>query len=269
VALAGPRWPDLRTRVATEGIAILMVVDVSGSMNERDFRWQGEPLTRLEAVKRAFRLFVDGGELPGDERLEGRPNDLVGLIVYDEWPQNVCPLTLNHSVLLGLLDSQEPRAQSTNIGDAMAEGFDRLRKAGPYRKVLVLLTDGYQTVTNPHAWKPRQAAHVAANLAEPITVYTIDAGRESKAAGETAADRAAAVRVLQDVARMTKGRYFQADNSEALLAACREIDQLEHQDINSFQYLRYHEGYPWLGLASFVLWMAVWGLEMTVWRKSP
>src|SRR5207237_4503927 len=58
VALAGPRWPDLRSRLSTEGIAIAMVVDVSGSMAEPDFEWNGQRITRLDAVKRAFSLFV-------------------------------------------------------------------------------------------------------------------------------------------------------------------------------------------------------------------
>src|SRR5271166_6239228 len=61
LALSGPRWPDLRTRIETEGIAIQMLVDVSGSMAERDFDWNGENITRLDAVKRVFRLFVEGG----------------------------------------------------------------------------------------------------------------------------------------------------------------------------------------------------------------
>ncbi|HXG13483.1 MAG TPA: VWA domain-containing protein [Gemmataceae bacterium] len=269
IALAGPRWPDLRTRIPAEGIAIAMVVDVSGSMNERDFLWQDERITRLEAVKKVFRLFVDGGEGPGGERLEGRSNDLIGLIAYDERPEVVCPLTLSHSVLLGLLDRLQPRDEATNIGDAIAWGLDRLRKAAPQRKVLVLLTDGYHTVTNPRAWKPRQAANVAVSLPAPVIIYTIDAGRESNAVGESAADRAAAVEVLQDVANRTGGKYFPADNSQALLAACREIDRLERQEIESFQYRRYHEAYPWFGLASFVLWATLCLLETTVWRRLP
>src|ERR1700726_698736 len=61
IALAGPRTPDLRTRIDTEGVALVMVVDVSGSMGEADFVWDGEPVTRLDAVKRVFRLFVEGG----------------------------------------------------------------------------------------------------------------------------------------------------------------------------------------------------------------
>jgi Ca-activated chloride channel family protein len=269
VALAGPRWPDLRTRIPSEGIAIEMVLDVSGSMNEPDFIWQNERVTRLEAVKRVFRLFVDGGVGPGGEPLEGRGSDLVGLITFSERPDVVCPLTLSHSVLLGQLQALEPQAESTNIGDAIAWGLDRLRKASPQRKVLVLLTDGYHTVKDPQAWKPRPAAQVAANLPTPVVIYTIDAGRESGRIGETAADRKAAVQVLQDVARIAGGRYFRADDSPALLDACREIDRLERERIQSFQYRRYHEGYPWFGLASFALLVTMSLAEMTLWRRLP
>src|SRR5207248_315610 len=82
VALAGPRFADWRTRVATEGVAIEMVLDVSGSMATPDFNWDGQPLSRLDAAKRAFQLFVQGGDGPGGGRLAGRPNDLVGLVTF-------------------------------------------------------------------------------------------------------------------------------------------------------------------------------------------
>ncbi|MCC6417444.1 MAG: VWA domain-containing protein, partial [Gemmataceae bacterium] len=135
VALAGPRWPDPGARIPTEGIAILLVVDVSGSMNERDFTWHGEPVRRIDAVKRALRLFVEGGKEPGGEMLEGRRNDLVGLIAFATVPESLCPLTLSHGSLLQLLDAEEPRTLPeegrTNIGDAIAWGLHRLRAAGP------------------------------------------------------------------------------------------------------------------------------------------
>src|SRR3982750_3677398 len=93
-ALAGPRWPDLRTRIATEGIAVVMLVDVSGSMAERDFDWAGEPITRLDAVKKVFRLFVAGGAAgPGGPPFEGRPTDLIGLVTFATRPETACPLT--------------------------------------------------------------------------------------------------------------------------------------------------------------------------------
>ena len=82
VALSGPRWPDYRTRIETEGIAIQMVVDVSGSMAEPDFDWAGLTITRLDAVKRVFRLFVAGGDADNNTHFEGRPHDLVGLVTF-------------------------------------------------------------------------------------------------------------------------------------------------------------------------------------------
>src|SRR5215469_417972 len=84
VALAGPRWPDRHTRIDTEGIAIQMVVDVSGSMAESDFDWDG-PVSRLEAVKRAFRLFVAGGDAEGTH-FDGRGSDLIGLVTFATRP---------------------------------------------------------------------------------------------------------------------------------------------------------------------------------------
>src|SRR6185437_1225945 len=99
--LSGPRWPDLRTRIETEGIAIVMLVDVSGSMAERDFDWRGEPVSRLEAVKKVFHLFVSGGEgtdTTGDgtdvSNFQGRPTDQIGLVTFATRPETACPLTL-------------------------------------------------------------------------------------------------------------------------------------------------------------------------------
>ena len=123
VALAGPRTPDLRTRVEAEGVAVVMLVDVSGSMATHDFDWQGEPISRLDAVKRVFRLFVAGGAGPdatpdgGDARpFQGRPTDSIGLVAFATRPQTACPLTLSHSVLLRLLDDEQPRTPSRRSG---------------------------------------------------------------------------------------------------------------------------------------------------------
>jgi Ca-activated chloride channel family protein len=266
-ALAGPRWPDLRTRITTEGIAIELVVDVSGSMAEPDFDWQGLPITRLDAVKQVLRLFVAGGEGPAGETLEGRAADLIGFVTFDDRPEGRCPLTLSHSALLHLLDSEQPRAEATNLGDALAWGLKRVRQAGPRRRILVLFTDGYHNVPDPQALKPRQAAQLAAALQVPI--YVVDAGRESEREGETAADRARAVQTFREVARMTGGQYFEAGDTQALLAACREIDHQERGPIQSFHYRRFHEGFVWFGLAALIMLAAVQVMEMTLWRRLP
>ncbi len=299
VALAGPRWPDLRTRLETEGIALMLAVDVSGSMEEPDFEWDGRPCSRLAAVKRVFHLFVAGGagESTPDGRdaaaFEGRPTDLIGLVTFATRPETTCPLTLSHSVLLRLLKAEEarrvPGESETNLSDAIAVGLHRLQAAGPRRKVLVLLTDGEHNEVSPRSdWTPRQAAQVALSLGVPI--YAIDAGGTGARApspptplppGERgrgeggdgtaspAVIRESAVQTLQELAHITRGRYFQARDTASLLDACRRIDRLERTDIQSFQYRRYHEAYPWLALASFGLYGLALALDMTLWRRLP
>jgi len=273
IALAGPRWPDAGSRIPTEGIAIAMVLDVSGSMAETDFTWQGERISRLDAAKRAFRLFVEGGSGPDGEQLEGRPNDLVNLVVFGTRPESVCPLTLNHEVLLQLLNEQQPRGAlegQTNIGDGIAWALIRLQSAGPRRKVIVLLTDGEHNVPPP-ALKTRQAAQLAGNLGIPI--YAVDAGsdepaaKEQGASGSSAVDRMNARKVLQDIAKITGGVFFEARDARSLVSAASRIDELEKQQTLSFQYRRYHDLYPWFGLAALACWVLVVVLEATFWRK--
>ena len=76
-------------------------------------------------------------------------------------------------------------------------------------------------------------------------------------------------RALQDVARMTRGAYFAARDTAGLTAACRAIDRLERSPIASYQYRRYHEAYPWVALAAFVLFSSALFLEQTLWRRLP
>jgi Ca-activated chloride channel family protein len=281
VALSGPRWPDLRTRLPAEGIALMMVVDVSGSMAERDFDWDGSPISRLDAVKRVFRLFVGGAALGeplpdgSPPQFEGRPTDLVGLITFATRPEVACPLTLSHATLFRVLADEQARAipgeSETNLSDAITLGLARLRAADPKRKVLVLLTDGEHNLPQTRSgWSPRQAAHVAASLG--IRVYTIDAGTDtpSREGGmDETTVRVQAVQTLRDVAGITGGRYFAARDTAALVAACQQIDRLERTKIESFQYRRHHEAYWSLALAAFISFVLALLLERTIWRRLP
>jgi Ca-activated chloride channel family protein len=282
VAVAGPRVADFRSRVPTEGIAITVLLDVSGSMAAKDFQWQDRAISRLEAAKQAIRLFVAGGEGPDGTPLDGRPNDLVGVVTFATRPECTCPLTLSHSVLLGLLEQEEPRSvpgeSETNISDAVALGLHRLEGARVRRKVIVLLTDGEHNVPHPKSgWTPRQAARVAADLNVPI--YTIDAGSElgsedypggkpidPKLRHQT---RLSAAQTLRSLATISGGRYFEARDTHSLLDVCKEIDRLEKSAIESFQYERYHDVSFWLGLVALTLMAALQVLEQTMWLRVP
>jgi len=284
VAVAGPRWPDRKTRIETEGISIELVVDLSSSSGVDDFEWDGVEVTRLEAIKRAFRLFVLGGKGPDGATLEGRPMDQIGLVTFSTGPDSACPLTLSHKVLLQILDQQQTRTtDDTNIADAIYLGLHRLKHAGPGRKVLVLLSDGensLRTDSGKNAPSPisgrttTQAAQRAAALDIPI--YSIDPAPESPRPGRISVRdtsspevRAAGIRTLREVSEISGGEYFQADDTTKLLQVCRAIDKKERERIESFQYRKYHEGYPWFALGGFLLWGLAFVLERTIWRRLP
>jgi Ca-activated chloride channel homolog len=275
VAAAGPRTPDLKTRIPAEGIAVVLALDVSGSMATPDFAWApaAEPILRLDTAKRAFRLFVAGGEGPDGTHFDGRPADQVGLVTFAAVPLPACPLTLNHSVLLKVLDEQQPREgidAGTNIGDAIAEGILRLDAAGRRRKVLILLSDGEHNVTREGPNAPL-TPFAAAQLHLGIPVYTIDCGGVPKAdaTAEEVKQREDGRRVLEGVAELTGGRAFAANSGADLRAVYLAIDALERRPVESFQYRRYHEYGPWTAVAGLGLLAAVQLLERTRWRRLP
>lgn len=267
VALAGPRWPDLRTRLTTDGVAVLMVLDVSGSMTEKDFHGPDGPTSRLEAARQVFTVFVEGGRLDR-VRFDGRPADLIGLVRFAARPEVVWPPNLQHDELLRRLESERPADEGgTNIPDAVTVALARLRGLGPHRKVMVLLTDGENNEKNPRSgWSPRQTAQLAATLG--ITIHTIDTGPQQPSPADEGG-RELAMQSLRDLAAITGGEAFAAGDTAALARAVSRIDRLERSPIPSFLYRRYHELYPWFALAAFVLFVLAEGLDRTLWRRVP
>jgi Ca-activated chloride channel homolog len=272
---AGPRRPDERTRIPAEGVAIMMVVDVSNSMSD-PVPWAagGPPVSRLEAARRAFKLFVFGGDAPDGTKFEPRPSDQIGLVAFAAIPEPVCPLTLNHSsVLLKELDRLEPKYgvdAGTSIGDAIIEATAHLDATrGAKRKLLILLSDGQHTQSKDDSEKPRAAAQLAANLKFPI--YTIDAGGDLPPTSppEVLAEREAGRQTLRDVAAMTGGRAFTAADGAAMLTAYKEIDAMEKAPVESYQFRRYFEFYPWCAAAAAAFLLIVHLLERTLWRVVP
>jgi Ca-activated chloride channel family protein len=252
------------TPVVTEGIAIELVVDASGSMRETDLNWNGAVISRFEAVQRAFRLFVLGGTAPDGAVFSGRSQDLIGLVTFATYPDSPAPLTLSHRVLADLLDAEQPRPLNeaqTNIGDALAEALVRLEEAGTRRKVIVLLTDGehnFAGTDRAPSRTPRWAARRAADLG--VAIYAIDAG--SDAGGSTPEMRQAGRAALQEVASISGGGYFAVQDAAALLRVCHEIDRLETRPIVSPFRSPYRELHVPFGLAAlcFILAAQAWNL---------
>ena len=258
IALAGPRTPDDQTHIRSEGIAIMMVVDRSGSMDARDLVKGDVQVNRLEVVKSVFKRFVLGDEA-GDDALvamhagRGRGDDLVGLIAFARYADGLCPLTLDHGNLVNILDDLEIVTQRNEDGTALGEGLalavEKLRQQAAKSKVLILLTDG---VNNAGDISPQQAAELARRYG--IKVYAIGAGTTGWApvpavdpfTGRQAFQRARVEideQTLKEIADKCDGRYFRATDAQALAQVYQQIDELERSEITELRYLQYHEWY--------------------------
>jgi len=185
-----------------------MVVDCSRSMETEppDFSWEDQKIFRLEGAKKMFRLFLQGGTAPDGTVLPGRPQDLVSFIKYGTHPDTVCPLTLDHAVLLTYLKDLTvyPQGKSTsNPGDAVGLALIGLQKAPVKRKVIILLTDGESNV-KARLWSSQRAADMA--KAEKVPIYAIDVLPDSF----SDADSEQARKSLRNMAEVSSGRYFKA-----------------------------------------------------------
>ena len=286
-ALARPQWGRREFRVQTEGIAIQMCIDRSGSMQAMDFELDGRRVNRLSAVKRVFRNFVGGGD-----QLPGRPNDLLGLIVFGGFAESKAPLTLDHGALLEVLRGVEiPKEitddrgrvlnqqylreeMATAIGDAVALAVDRLKDADAKSRVIILLSDGENTAG---AISPEEAAKVAKTYG--IRIYTIGVGSTGTAPFPTIdffgreVLRAQVVTLDEPTLRMladtTGGKYFNAKNTQALEHVYAEIDQLERTKTEGRLYTEYLELYRWLLIPGLSLVVLTIVLSTTWFRALP
>jgi Ca-activated chloride channel family protein len=236
VALARPQSGREDSVVSSYGVAIELVIDKSGSMDELDLdpdAYDRRQLTRLDVVKSVVADFVDQ-----DGELAGRPTDLIGLISFAGYVQTHCPLTLDHAAVLQLLadverpkiDERDPKARellATAIGDALVTAVDRLEEAPAQSKVVVLLSDGESNIGEA---SPRVGAEAA--KAAGIKVYTVGIGTPRQGLDEKA---------LREVADISGGRYFNARDAAGLANVYREIDQLERSEITATQFTRWSE----------------------------
>jgi len=296
IALARPRKGTKISETATEGVAIEVVADRSGSMQaEMDYR--GKKLNRLETVKGVLAEFIKGNE----KDLAGRSSDLVGLVTFARYADTKCPLVHSHDVLLEFLRQTEivkMRAEDgTAIGDALALAAARLKKAeeeieqrmarlgladqadtaneAGFRiksKVIILLTDG---INNAGQYSPLEAAQLAKDWG--IKIYTIGIG--SAQAYTTIQTMLGTYKVptqdnideglLKAIAENTGGFYGRAGDAKALHKIVEKIDSLEKTEVKSIQYTQYAEQFgPW-ALAALLLLAGEMLTGCTIFRKIP
>lgn len=240
VALARPQSSESGSNATTEGIDIVLALDVSGSMLARDFRPD-----RITAARDVASKFI-----------ADRPNDRIGLVIFAGESLTQSPLTTDKATLLSLLGQVRSGMieDGTAIGNGLATAVNRLRESDARSKVVILLTDG---VNNSGQIAPLTASQIAASYG--IRVYTVGVGTRGTApypmidAWGNISYQPQPVEIDEDVltqiARQTGGEYFRATDNQSLEKIYGQINQLEKSRIETNDYTRYHELY-----ARFALW---------------
>ena len=273
IALAGPRAGEKNARIRREGIAIMMAVDISGSMRALDLAGAQQDVSRLDVVKNVFEQFVMGGG-----GLRGRDDDAIGLVAFARYADTRSPLTLDHGNLVTAarqLDFAREDEDGTAIGAGLELAVQRLAEFKKSRsKVVVLLTDG---VSNVHDIDEDTAIEDA--IKNGVKVYTIGAGKNGTA--PIPVDQGdgrkylVQMRVEIDEALLTKiadrtgGRYFRAKDNASLKNIYEQIDKLERVELEGEQFLEYRQFYPGFLALGLVLAMAAFGLRASVLRRLP
>ena len=259
IALARPQSSTSWQNVTTEGIDIILVIDISGSMLAQDFK-----PNRLEASKKVAMEFI-----------AGRPTDRIGLVVFSGESFTQCPLTTDHSVLKNLFGSIKSGMieDGTAIGMGLATAVNRLKDSKAKSKVIILLTDG---VNNAGLIAPLTAAEIANTF--NIRAYTIGVGTKGLAPypfktpfGIRYQDIEVKIdeEVLREIADMTGGKYFRANNNKKLEDIYDEIDQLEKSKIEVTEYRKKTEQFLPFAFAAGVLLLLEVLLRNTVFRSIP
>jgi Ca-activated chloride channel homolog len=259
VALARPQTASQGENVTTEGIDIVLVLDISGSMLAEDLR-----PNRIEAAKAVAERFVDG-----------RRNDRIGLVIFSGQSFTQCPMTLDYRVLKNLMRQVKPGMveDGTAIGMAIAQAVNRLKESTAKSKVMILLTDG---VNNRGEIDPLTATQIAQTFG--IRMYTIGVGTIGMAPYPVQTPFGIRYqnvpvdvdeKTLQKIAIMTDGQYFRATNNRSLQQIYDEIDEMEKTRIEVTTYHSYTELFYGWALAGLVALVMEWVLSRSIMRKLP
>lgn len=263
VALARPQLGYTWEESLTEGIDILIALDVSGSMGAEDFK----PKNRLTVAKQVLRQFV-----------AGRPADRMGMVTFSGSTLTRSPLTSDRTMLDFLIDSVQLNAvpDGTAIGVALASSAARLKDSTAKTRVVVLVTDG---VNNAGEIDPASAAALCKGLG--IKVYTIGVGAQSRVnvpmpvtdpiTGERTIRRYVInapvdESLLRRIAAKTGGRFFKSNDRESLERIFAEIDRLEKTPLKVRRYVRYREAFApfaWAGAGLLLLPLLAAALKVT------
>jgi Ca-activated chloride channel family protein len=259
MALARPQWGVRQSTVLSEGVNIVLAIDLSESMAALDFKTEGKVVNRLEAVKAVVADFIK-------TRKADRRGDRIGMVVFGTNAYTQLPLTRDYDTLIRVLDRLEIGAagKSTAIGDALGIGVKRLADIESEANVMILLTDGR---SNSGSLNPEAAAQAA--RAKRVKVYTIGVGSKGKVPflvqSPLFGERYVYQRVdideeaLKAIAETTAGLYFRAEDTQGLRKIYATIDAMEQTEQAMKTYAQYNDLYRYALLPALAL-LALWAV---------
>lgn len=260
IAVARPQSSNRWKNVSSEGIDIVLSMDISSSMLAEDF----SP-NRIEAAKNVATDFISG-----------RESDRIGLVVFSAESFTQCPLTTDHGVLINMLKSTKSGMleDGTAIGDGLATAVNRLKESTAKSKVIILLTDG---VNNTGTVAPLTAAEIARMF--HIRVYTIGVGTRGNAPYPVPAPDGSVQmqnmpveideQLLSQISQMTDGKYFRATNNRKLKEIYQSIDKLEKSKIDVKELNKKYDEYMWFAILAGILLLSEIVLRETTFRSIP
>ncbi|HBJ77210.1 MAG TPA: aerotolerance regulator BatA [Porphyromonadaceae bacterium] len=259
IALARPQSSNSWQDVSTEGIDIMMSIDISGSMLAEDLK-----PNRLEAAKNVASSFING-----------RPNDNIGLVVFSGESFTQCPLTTDHVALLNLFQGVKSGMieDGTAIGLGLANAVTRIKDSKAKSKVIILLTDGSN---NRGEIAPVTAAEIARSF--NIRVYTIGVGTEGEAPypfqtsfGVKYQNIPVEIdeKSLKEIATITGGLYFRATDNNSLKSIYAEIDQMEKTKLNVKEFSKKYEEFFNFALWAWILLLCEVLINHILLRRIP
>mgnify|MGYP001183032494 FL=1 len=259
IAIARPQSSTKWEESTTEGIDIIISMDISGSMLAEDLK-----PNRLESSKNVAMSFISK-----------RINDRIGLTIFSGESFTQCPLTTDHNVLINLFNDVKSGMieDGTAIGMGLANAVNRLKESNAISKVVILLTDG---VNNSGTIAPLTAAEIAKKFG--IRVYTIGIGSEGYAPypfqtpfGIQYQDVEVKIdeKTLQDIATITDGKYFRAKNNSTLKKVYEDIDLLEKSKIETIEFNNKSEEFLPFGIASLCFLIVAFLLNITFLKRIP
>jgi Ca-activated chloride channel family protein len=247
LGLARPRIEKGDSDDHKEGIDIVLCMDLSGSMEEKDFVHEGQKIPRSKALNMALTDFV-----------ANRPNDRIGIIGFAGETYLVSPLTTDGTWIKSMLDYVKSDLIGTAIGEGIAASVELLREAKGKSKVIVVATDGENTTG--------RAPVAGADLAKEanIRVHTLRIAPLRSVSADSSVKN-----VLSQVAEKTGGLYFQAADMNSMFDVYRQIDKMEKTKFEQKRYRVYDELYLWLIAPALLLILAAWLGGNTIWSRLP